>query len=118
MSFEYVSCESLALLLREESTAVVDVRGAGGAPGSRIAGSLSSPCGAQFAQEVDALARLLARKSIVVFYCQRGQTRSPICAGVFAQRLQELGLPHVRVAVLRGGFDRFESEFMGSSLIE
>eukprot|EP00727_Mastigamoeba_balamuthi_P002409 m51a1_g12165 hypothetical protein (1068) ;mRNA; r:88-4311 len=58
-------CESLALLLREESTAVVDVRGAGGAPGSRIAGSLSSPSGAQFSQEVDALARLLARKSIV-----------------------------------------------------
>lgn len=80
-----------------------------------VKGAVNHPS-STFAAHVDRVIEQLGDKSKVIVHCQLSQVRGPRCAGILAQRLQELGKTQ-SVLVMEGGFSAFGAAYSGDAAL-
>lgn len=111
---EFIRAKNLGQLLTTGAKVlVVDVTNGTGSVS--IAGSMVASSVDFAAREADAIADLCIAKGeglSVVFVCEHGQVRSPVCAKAFLAKLSERKKEgSMKVFVLEGGLSCFKHEF-------
>ncbi|EAL48077.1 hypothetical protein EHI8A_196470 [Entamoeba histolytica HM-1:IMSS-B] len=112
---DYINCKDVVELITSNSNKkrfiIIDVRGNDvGDLVIHTAINIPSP---NFKETATSLASIYKDYDLIIIHCMMSQTRGPTCAMILNEcfKKEKYKESHVQIRILRGGFERFYSEY-------